>query len=336
MIKHRSFLQTLLLGFMSFSLMIACQAQPNIDTDSAPETATSSGLKVALVLTGSHEDKSWSQGGYEGLIQIEKEYNAEVEFIEYVSDEEAEDVMRQYAKQDYDLIIAHGGSFIEASEIVASEFPRTKFAVVTTYSGNNKNLGAVAFRSGEVGYLTGALAALTTTSNKVGYIVGNDYPVYQEEETLFRRGVTETNDTVEIFTEFLGTWTDGKVAIAVVQDLLDQGVDVIAINADEAGVAAIEVLTEHPEVKIIGWTSDQYELAPDQILTSVLQDIPALVLNSATLVQQGRWEGKLYKFGLQEKIYDFAPFRDSVPSKIEDQFNQLKAKVISGDIDISP
>ncbi len=315
--------------------MIACQSQPDTSTDSTPET-TSSGLKVAMVLTGSHEDESWSQGGYEGLMKIKEEYSAEVDFTDYVSDEDAEAVLRQYADQDYDLIIAHSGSFVEPSEIVASEFPRTKFAVVTTYGGNNKNLGAVAFRSGEVGYLTGALAALSTTTQKVGYIVGNDYPVYQEEETLFRRGVTETDADVEVFTEFLGTWTEGEVAIDVVRNMLDQGVDVIAINADEAGIAAIEVLTEHPEVKIIGWTNDQYELAPDQILTSVLQDIPSLVLNSATLMQQGRWEGKLYKFGLQEKIYDFAPFRDSVSPEIENEFNQLKAQVVSGEIDISP
>lgn len=211
-----------------------------------------------------------------------------------------------------------------------------KFAIVTTYSGNNKNLGSVAFRSGEVGYLTGVLAALKTTTQKVGYIVGDDYPVYQEEETLFRRGVTKINPNVQSFTKFLGTWTEGEVAVQAVQEMLDQGVDVFAINADEAGVKAIEMLKEHPEVKIIGWTKDQYELAPTQILTSVLQDIPSLVLKAATLTQQGRWEGKLYKFGLKEEIYDFAPFRGSLTPEQEAKFNELREKIIRGEIDVTP
>ncbi|MBA3921835.1 MAG: BMP family protein [Nostocaceae cyanobacterium] len=224
---------------------------------------------------------------------------------------------------------------MESAEKVAKEFPRTKFALVTTYPGNNKNLGAVAFRSGEAGYLTGMLAAIKTKTNKVGYMVGYDYPVYQEEAALFKRGAKATKPSVEVSTQFIETWTDTKKATKVALDLVKSGFDVLAVNADEAGIAAIKEVTK-AGVYAIGWTKDQYELSPGHVLTSVLQDVPNLVLNAAVLVQQGRWEGKLYKFGLKEKIYDFAPFRGTLTSLQAGRFDNARTQIINGTIDISP
>ncbi|MCZ0902237.1 BMP family ABC transporter substrate-binding protein, partial [Microcoleus sp. HI-ES] len=89
-------------------------------------------------------------------------FNAQVDITDNIEGEHSEAVIRKYAQSGYELVIAASGGYIKAAEKVAKEFPRTKFALVTTYPGNNQNLGAVAFRSGEVGYLTGALAAIKT------------------------------------------------------------------------------------------------------------------------------------------------------------------------------
>ncbi|WP_242517617.1 BMP family protein [Leptolyngbya iicbica] len=290
-----------------------------------------------MVTTGAKDDGSWSQGGYEGLQLIAEEFNAEVTLAEMVGDEESEEYFRDYAAAGYDFIIAHSGGYIQSAEKVAEEFPRSKFAIVTTYPGNNKNLGAIAFRSGEVGYLSGALAAMTTETNKVAYIVGDSYPVYEEEAALFRKGALATKPDVEVATEFLKTWTDGEKGKEVVLGLAEQGFDRFAINADEAGIEALKAVTAaYDNVKIVGWTNDQYELAPDQVLTSMLQDLPRLVANSVDLLLQGKWEGKLYKFGLKEGIYSIAPFRGSLTEAQEAQFEDIKNQVMVGEIDISP
>lgn len=290
-----------------------------------------------MIANGPKDDGSWCQAGYEGLKLIEKEFNAEVSFTESVNDEDGEAYLREYAEAGYDFIIAHGGGYISGAEVVADEFPRTKFALVTTYGGNNRNLGAVAFRSGEAGYLAGVLAAMTTETNKVAYIVGYDYPVYQEEAALFRKGAIATNPDVEVATEFLQTWVDGEKATSVALNLSEQGFDRFALNADEAGIQAMQALVEgNPKVKVIGWTADQYELAPGHIITSVVQDIPQLVRNAADLFQQGKWEGKLYKFGFREGIYNTAPFRDSLSADQIAKFEEIRNKVAIGEIDISP
>jgi basic membrane protein A and related proteins len=326
----RFFLATITLLFA-----ISCnQSTPEIG--SSPDTSSTSSFKVALLTTGPQDDNSWSQGNYEGLKLIQSQFNAQIDFAGSISKEQSEAAIRQYAEAGYDLVIAASGGYSEAAEKVASEFPRTKFALVTTYPGNNKNLGAVAFRSGEAGYLTGALAAMKTKTNKVGYIVGAAYPVYQEEEALFRRGVAATNSAVQASTVFLETWTDTAKATETAMEMIASGVDVLVINADDAGLAALKAAAQQLGVYVIGWTKDQYELAPNKVITSVLQDIPHLVLNAAVLVQQGRWEGKLYKFGLKEKIYDFAPFRGLLTPQEEAKFQALREAVITGKIDVSP
>ncbi len=330
-LKSRIF--TCVLAIATLAIAVSCTPMPSHSPHAtAPPTKA---LKVAMISTGHQEDGSWSQAGYEGLKLIEKTYNAQIDFKGRVADKDGEAPLRQYAEAGYDLIIGHSGGYVESAEKVANDFPRTKFALVTTYPGNNRNLGAVAFRSGEVGYLTGVLAAMKTKTNKVAYIVGDDYPVYKEEAALFRKGAEATKPGIEVATEFLKTWTDAEKGKTVALALADKGYDFFAINADEAGIGALKAVTQREGVKVVGWITDQHKLAPDHVITSVLQDIPKLVLNAADLMQQGRWEGKLYKFGLKEGIYSFASFRGSLSASEEKQFRQIKNKVMTGEIDIS-
>lgn len=327
------FKQMTLVALALFFAISCSRSTPNVN--SSPEASTSSSFRVALVTRGPKDNNSWAQACFEGLNLIKNKFNAQVDFTG-LDGEHSEVAIRKYAQSGYDLVIVANGGYAKAAEKVAKEFPRTKFALVTTHPGNNRNLGAVAFRSGEVGYLTGALAAMKTKSHKVGYIVGAPYPVYKEEEALFRRGVKATNPSVQASTAFLNTWSDTDKATKVATDMVASGVDVLVINADEAGLAALKAVTQKPGVFVIGWTKDQYELAPGKVLTSVLQDIPNLVLNVAVLTQKGRWEGKLYKFGIKEKIYDFAPFRGSLTSQEEDTFKTIREAVTTGKIDVSP
>lgn len=171
-----SLLKQLALAALALFFVISCSRSTPTPT-SSPEASTSS-FKVAMISTGTEDDNSWSQANFEGLKLIKDEFNAQVDFTGNIDDKQSEAALRKYAQEGYDLIIAGSGGYVAAAEKVAQEFPRIKFALVTTYKGNNKNLGAVAFRSGEVGYLTGALAAMKTKTKKVGYIVGAPYPVY--------------------------------------------------------------------------------------------------------------------------------------------------------------
>ena len=322
--------------FILLSLaLIGCGGANNVADNSAQ--AAPGGLKVAMVLPGAIDDKGWCQVGYEGLQLIEKELGAQVAYTANVppDEEEMTKIFRQYAQDGFDFIIGHGGEYIPAAEVVAEEFPDIKFAVVAGYAGNNNNFGALSFREGEVGYLTGVVAALKTKTNKVAYIGGEAYPHMLEQSVLFERGAKAVNPSVEVSIEWVESWSDQDKAKEIAQSQLKGGADVILADADSAGLAVLEVAKE-ANIYGIGWSLDQHELAPGTILTSAIQRVPVLLLEGATLVQQGRWEGKQYKFGLQEGAQELAPFYGLLTPEEEAKVNTIKQDILTSKIDVAP
>jgi basic membrane lipoprotein Med (substrate-binding protein (PBP1-ABC) superfamily) len=322
----------LILILVSLILTGCGGAQSNVPPDSAK--AAPGAFKVAILLPGAVDDKGWSQAGYEGLKLVEKDLGAQVADTASVPEADMEKVFRQYAEEGYDFVIGHGSEFIPAAEIVAKEFPQTKFAVVSGYAGNNDNLGGIGFRAEEIGYLAGVVAGLKTKTNKIVFIGGVDYPDLLANAAAFEQGAKAVNPKVEVSTEWVGSWTDADKAREIALAQIASGADVILANADTAGLAAIEE-AEKAGVYALGWAVDQHALAPNTILTSAIQRTPVLFLEAATLVQQGRWEGKQYRFGLQEGAQDLAPFYGLLTPEEETKVKALREDILTDKIDFT-
>ncbi len=305
------------------------------DDEIAKKASTDTGnqFRAAIILPGVIDDHSWSQAGYEGLKVLEKRYKATVDFAPNIVDRDALATARQFAKQNFDFIIFHGGEFIAAAEAAAKEFPRTKFSITTGHPGNNRNLGAVVQRVNESGYLSGFAAGLKTKTNRIAYLTGFPYPVNKEEAEFLKQGVKAANPQAEVIVEFLYTWTDTDKASKVALKQIAAGADCIIINLDH-NEEVIKAVASQPDVFVIGWTKDQYYAAPNKVVTSVISDVSTLVTNTADLAQRGRWEGKLYRLGLKEKALRFAPFRGSLTPEQEERFNKVRNDILIGKLDV--
>lgn len=327
-----------LLGFYLISILFAlfligcASAQTAAPPDAAK--AAPGAFKVAILLPTEANDGAWSQTGYEGLKLIEKELGAQIAYTANVAEADSEKVFRQYAQDGYDFVIGHGGEYIPAAEVVAEAFPRTKFAVTAIHAGNNKNLGALSLRDGEIGYLTGVVAGLKTKTNKVAFIGGVAYPAIQEQATLFERGAKAINPKVEVTIAWVDSWTDEVKTRQIAEAQVKAGADVLLGDVDALGLVVIET-AKKAGVYAIGWSLDQHNAAPDTVLTSGIQRIPVAMLEGATLVQQGRWEGKQYKFGLQEGAEDLAPFYGLLSTEEEAKVNAARADILAGKIDVT-
>lgn len=321
--------------------LVACGATGSKITPT-PESGKAGTFKVAMLFPGPINDKGWNQSGYEGLKLIEKELGAEVAYSASVPEADGEKLFRQYAQKSFDFLISHGDEYRDAAETVAKDFPRTKFALMSSYAGNNKNVGALAFRSGEVGYLTGVVAGLKTKTKKVAFIGGQAYPVMEEEAILFKRGVLATKLDSTVSIKWLNSWSDADKARKIAQEQVAAGTDVLVVDADRANIGVIQAAAQSKGVYVIGWRhatneiENRHKLAPKTIVTSVIQQVPMLMLEGATLVQQGRWEGKQYKFGLLEEVQDLAPFYGSLTPEQEAVVDSVKQEIITGKIDVSP
>lgn len=316
--------------FVSFS--VSCS---RYDTDPIATSTRPSNFKVAMVLPGLKNDKAWSQAGYEGLRLIEETLNARVAYTENtgeISQEKTQEIIRNYAKEGYKFVIGHGGEYLEAIEEIAPEFPRTKFSVTTNCPGNNVNQGCLSFRGEELGYLSGAIAALKTQTDKIGFVGGVDYTHMKARAVLFERGAKSIKPDIKVQVSWVGSWIDVEKAKSTVKQQAEAGVDVISISAEPAE-EAIFPLAKEWGISLIGWQGDRYELAPDRVITSAIQDIPKLMLKGAILVQKGRWEGKQYKFGISEGVQELAPFRGKLTPAEETIIKTITEDILTDKID---
>jgi basic membrane protein A len=304
--------------------------------------AKSGAFKVAMILPGVINDGSWNQSGYEGLKLIQKQLGADIAYTTQVSEANAEKILRQYAQQNFDFIISHGGQYLKASETLAQEFPRHKFAITTSYGGNNKNLGSLAFRTNEVGYLAGIIAAFKTKTNKIAFIGGKPQLTTQEGAILLERAAKKTKPNIKISIHWVHSWQDANKAKTIAQTQINNGVDVLVSDADLGNFGVLQAAQTNKSVSVITWMypidgiQKHYQLAGQNIVTFVIQKVPQLLLEGATLAQQGRWEGKQYKFGILEGVQDLNSFNTSLTSQQLELVKSMQEDIISGKVDILP
>lgn len=321
----------LLVAFVA-TLAVSCSGDRIVPTVTPNHSRN---LRVAMVLPGPKDDGAWSQSGYEGLRFIEKELGVFVAYTDNTAklpETSVKTTLRNYAKNGYKFVIGHGGEYLAALEEIAPEFPRTKFSVSTNCPGNNVNLGCLSFRGEELGYLTGAIAALKTKTGKIGFVGGVDYPHMKARAILFERGAKSLNPNLEISIDWVGSWTEPQKAISTVEKQVKSGVDVISISAEPAE-EAVYPLAKAWGLYLIGWQFDRYKLAPDRVITSALQDVSQLILKGTILVQKGRWEGKQYKLGMLEGVQELAPFRGALTPAEESLINTISENILVGKID---
>lgn len=141
----------------------------------AVSAATASGdsdATYAIVLPSSKDDQSFSQAGYEGLMEATEASGAEAIFQENVQVASAQEAFRNLASQSPDVLIGLGGQFADAGAAVAPEFPDVHFVIVNG-SQTGPNLSRWSLAEGEVAYLGGIMAASASPApTKLGHVYG--------------------------------------------------------------------------------------------------------------------------------------------------------------------
>ncbi|MGL5509108.1 MAG: BMP family protein, partial [Microcoleaceae cyanobacterium] len=328
----RQFIRTshnFLLMLTTTSLIKGCQTNERSPTLTKPKK---SDFQVAMLLPGALSEDPWSQAGHRGLLLIEKELGAEIAYTDKIASN-ATDIFRQYAKAKYDLVIGQGGEYAEAAEKVAQEFPRIKFAIFGNHAGNNENFGALGFKYEEQGYILGVMAAIKSRSQKVTIIGGEPLPHMKITSDFFMKGAKSIQPNIQATAKWINSWTDVVKAEQLALEAIQAGYDVLVGNVD-AGNAKIFQLAEKYGVYGISAVNDAYDIAPKAIVGSLVQEVPLVLLKGASIVRQGRWEGKQYRFGFQEGIHTLAPFRSGFTSTEQAHIQSILQDILTGKIDL--
>ncbi|MFM8320887.1 MAG: BMP family protein [Chloroflexota bacterium] len=309
--------------------LVGCQPAKT-PAPAAPEAAKP--FKVAMVLHGAINDKSWNESGYNGLLKIKNDLNVETAYQEKVPLADAENAMRTFASQGYDLVIGHGDEFSEAGKVVAAEFPKVNFAVVNG-ANTAANLMSISMFDEQLTYLTGVIAAMTSKTGKVGFIGGLEIPPVVRNGNGFEMGAKATRPDIQVVKTIIGDFNDAAKGKEAALAMAEQGVDVIYYYVDQA-MLGIQEAAKEKDVKLIGCIFDQHELAPELILTSAIQDTPTAIFLAAKDAMAGNFKGETKLYGLDSGALILAPYYDAVPQDVQDKVKQIMQDIIDGKIQV--
>ena len=300
-------------------------------TGGAPGGSAASGdgagsKKVAALFPGLVDDQSWNQAGFEGLKRAETESGVEIAYTEKVTQDQQVEVFRNYAQQGFNVIIGHGGEYMDAALQVAEEFPDTEF-VVTNGNKSAANVTSLALSYGDMGYLSGVLACSMTKSNKVGVVIGETIPIANDAIAGWQNGCKRANPNAEIKTSVTGDWADVDKAREAALALIADGADVMGhlLDAADAGVFAA---AEDEGVWAIGLYGDQSKLGPKSHIGAAFADASLVVFNAAT----GELDGRALQEGAKEGVVGFGACSDAVPQEVQDAVKAAEEALKSGEV----
>jgi basic membrane protein A and related proteins len=288
-------------------------------------------LKLAAALPGIITDKGWNQAAYEALKKMEKDMGAQIAYTERVAQPDQVEVMSDYARRGFTMVFGHGGEFDAAGKQVAERFPKTK-VVITAGTVTGPNLASVQINVFQMGFLAGVVAGGMTKTGKIAAIVAQKFKSTDDMQLGYEQGAKYVNPKVQVFSSYTGDWNDiGKAKEAALAHIA-KGADIIWPILDHALLGVFDAAKEK-KVYALGFTGDQLDLAPKQILTSALQNIGTAMVEITKIAAAGKLQSKVYVFGLETpNATGVGRYNPIVPKPVRDKVGEVTKLFIAGKI----
>lgn len=285
-----------------------------------------------MLLPGTPSDQGYNADGQRAADAIESELGAEVTVTESVPVPNQTDVYRQFAGQGFDLVIGWGGQFTDGAVAAAEEFPDVNFLVVNSGVENGTNLASVQQNSQDWQFVAGYALARLSESGKIGLIGSQCFPGTALTINGTAEGARAANPDIDITITYTGDFEDPTGAQQAAQAMIDEGVDAISGNANNAWFGVFEA-AESAGIPVITEWVDNSELAPDVIASSVLKSQADFVTEIARDVQEGEFEGKIYITEIVEGSGPAISDTDLLPDEVYNEALDIQAQIESGELD---
>jgi basic membrane protein A and related proteins len=236
-------------------------------------------LKVAAVFETPIEEP-WVNQIHVALLRAKDEFGIEYTWSESVPASDFARVLSGYAEQGHGLIMGDSFGTERITRRVARDYPDVAFAFGSGIGPADPNFAVFDNWIHEPAYLAGMIAGKLTSSNIVGVVAAMPIPEVNRLSNAFCAGAKEMNERVRCKFSFIGSFFDPPKAKEAAIAQIEAGVDVL--YAERFGV--IEAAAERG-IPAIGNMSDQSELAPETVVTSVVWDMWPTVKQVISLVQ---------------------------------------------------
>src|SRR5437764_2769729 len=292
-------------------------------------------FKVGLVPDVSGlNDRGFNHLSYVGLLRAQRELG--VEQTVYHSNAQLDYLpnMTTLARKGYDLTIAVGYTEATAVDTAATNFPKSKFAIVdvdqTEETHKPANLLGLLFREQETGYLVGYLAGLEAKRlpgpDVIGSVGGEKQPPVDRFIAGYEAGAKAADPGIKVLNGYSQDFTDQAKCKQVALNQIEAGAGVIFQVAGACGLGALDAAKEK-HVWGIGVDADQSFLGP-HILTSAVKRVDTAVYLAIKRVVDGKFKGGNIVFGLRQNGVGIGKISPKVPQAEVAKVNQIRAEIV--------
>ena len=296
--------------------------------------------KLAVIYdAGGKFDKSFNQSASEGAERFKKETKIGYLEVQVANDTQTEQVLRNLARKNIDLIAAIGFVQSQAVQNIAKEFPKTKFVLIDGVASGD-NVSSVLFKEQEGSYLVGVAAAMASKSKKLGFVGGMDIPLIRAFACGYAQGAKAVDPKIEVTQNIVGStasaWNDPAKGGELARAQFERGVDVIFAAAGGSGIGTLQAAKEKGKLAI-GVDSNQNYMHPGTMLTSMTKRVDQAIYDSFMQVKNGTWKAGIINKGLKEGGVDWALDQDNrklITPEIEKRVNAAKQDILSGKVKV--
>ena len=347
--KKRKFGLALSLVLAAGTILGACGSD---DKKESSGNSGESNFSVAMVTdVGGVDDKSFNQSAWEGIKEFGEENGMKkgkggYDYLQSASDADYATNLNSLVRNEFDLIYGIGFKLAADIKEVAEQRPDSQFAIVDEVVEAD-NVASITFKEEQGSFLVGVAAALSTESDKVGFVGGVDSELINKFEVGFIAGVKSINPDAEVIVQYANAFDKADIGKEIANSMYKQGVDVIYHAAGGTGNGVFTVATELKQadndrnVWVIGVDRDQYEEGAvpgtdlNVTLTSMVKRVDVAVKDLATRTMNGDFPGgETIRYGLDEEAIAVATTGDNMSEETVQVIEEWTAKIKAGEVKI--
>jgi basic membrane protein A and related proteins len=291
-------------------------------------------INIGVLIPGSVQDRGFMESANTGLkaVQARLADKAKIQLIENINYADMEQVFVTLASKN-PYVAAVSGASQAAMLRVAKRFPAVKFGLVggAKLSGEETNVSQFDVRQAEIGYVSGAAAALLSKTGVISYIGGLEIPGIVNTGKEFGNGARSVRPDIKYIQTFTGNFDDVAKAKEAGIAAAAQGAD-IHYHILNQGLRGLEQAARETNTRVFGGITSRCGTDPVYIGYSVT-NIGHLLGIIIEEYASGTWKPGSRFFGLTAgpQASDVSICDGATPA-IQAKLDEIKKDIVAGKI----
>lgn len=291
--------------------------------------------RVGVVFSvGGLGDHSFNDSTNEGIKAVEAQ-GVTVKRVEPANPSEDEMYLREFAENDFDVVVGIGFLMEDSLKKVAMEYPEQKFMGIDM-NLDLPNVRSLIFHEKQGSFLVGALAAMVSEGRPVGFVGAAQSPMINAMGEGFAEGARYVDPQIEVVSSYTpgpNPFNDPARGYEIATSMIEtQGVEVIYHAAGGTGLGVFQASKEKGAYAI-GVDTDQDGFEPGTVITSMIKSLDRVAERELNTILSGDFEAGIEMQNLENggvRITE-TPFELGVIGD-EKRFRDIQENLISGEI----